>query len=538
MTTEQSNFTSRALLVAGPVATALFPAVSLYSANPRTPLVRVLPSLGVLAVLAVGVLLVFRAYARSATRGALATMLFFAVLFAYGPVVLSFGKAGSEGDPESEAFRALVAALVYVALVLAWSALLLFTRRARGTWEVPARVSALIACATLAVAIAQIAFHAAAAHPEGLIAPTSQEVDRSGNRPDIYHIVLDGYSRADVLQELYDHDNGGFISSLEQRGFYVAHEARANYNQTYLSLASMFSLDYVPDVSGKAGDVLRSELRDTMMRDNRVVELLRSKGYRFVNIASADDVTSHNKYADVELSGSSGLDLGEFELQLVLKTPLHQFARSSYALFRATARQRTLTQMRNLEVAADSARPAPAYVFAHVLCPHPPFVFAADGSDSGIDAPPTLEDGAGAAGGADGYRTGYRGQVKFLNSRVLAVVDAILARYSEGGRPVIIISSDHGGGLEYVLREPDSSPDWARWGRTGILQAVLAPDEVTRGLYQTMTPVNTYRVVLDGLFDTKLGLLPDRSYWATWEGQIQIHQAGDAELLRNNGNEH
>lgn len=523
MPEQQATFSSRALLVAGPVASALFPVVSLYSANPRTPFLKVLPSLVALAALALGVNSVFRAYARSASRGALAAMLFFAVFFAYSSVALPV----QTGDAERDAVRRMAYALIYLALVVAWSALLLFTRRARGAWEAPSRIAAVVVCASLAVAVAQTMWGALAFGPVmGAPAP----VDVVGRRPDIYHVILDGYSRADVLRELYYLDNSEFVAALEQRGFYVASEARANYNQTYLSLASMLSLEYLPEFSPLPGAGFRSEIGDTMVRRNLVVDKLRARGYRFVNIASADDITGNNGNADVELAGSSGIDVGEFELQLVLKTPLRQFAGASFALFRATARQRTLSQLRSLEDAAAAARPAPAYVFAHVLCPHPPFVFAADGSDSGIDAPPTLDEGAGTAGGPEGYRAGYREQVKFLNTRVLAAVDAILAQHGEGDRPVIIISSDHGGGLEYELRRPDASPEWARWGRTGILQAVLAPDEVKRTLYPGMTPVNTYRILFDGLFDEKLGLLPDRSYWAEWDGPYRAHEVGAAEL--------
>jgi hypothetical protein len=524
MPAQRATFSTRALLVAGPVASALFPVVSLYSANPRTPFFGVLPSLVALAALALGVNAVFRSYARSATRGALAAMLFFVVLFAYGPVALPV----ETGDAERDALRRMVFALIYLALVVAWSALLLFARRARGAWDAPARIASVVVCASLAVAVAQTVWGALAIRPVVGAPPATVEV--AGRRPDIYHVILDGYSRADVLRELYYLDNSEFVAALEQRGFYVAAEARANYNQTYLSLASMLSLEYLPEVSTLPGAGFRSEIGDTMVRHNLVVEKLRARGYRFVNIASADDITGNNGNADVELAGSSGIDVGEFELQLVLKTPLRQFAGSSFALFRATARQRTLSQLRSLEDAAAAARPAPAYVFAHVLCPHPPFVFAADGSDSGIDAPPTLDEGAGTAGGPEGYRAGYREQVKFLNTRVLAAVDAILAQHGEGDRPVIIISSDHGGGLEYELRRPDASPEWARWGRTGILQAVLAPDEVKRKLYPGMTPVNTYRILFDGLFDEKLGLLPDRSYWAEWDGPYRAHEVGAAEL--------
>jgi hypothetical protein len=440
-------------------------------------------------------------------------------------------------DPERDASRRLAISLIYLGLVVAWAALLLFARRARGAWDAAAKIAAVVACSSLAVACVQIVWQAAVIRSGSVAMAKPPEAGAGGDvgatarRPDIYHILLDGYSRADVLRELYGQDNSEFLAALERRGFYVAPEARANYNQTSLSLSSMLSLEYLPDAPPTPADIYRLRLNETRVRRSRVVDFLRARGYRFVNIASFDDATSRNSHADVELASSDALDLGGFELQLLLETPFRQLARGSYKLFRSTARNRILSQIHTLAEAADAVRPAPAYVFDHIVCPHPPFVFAADGSDSGIDAPPTLDDGVGGTTTVETYRAGYGAQVQFLNTKVLAAVDAILARYPEGERPVVIISSDHGGALAYDLRRPAASPDWARWGRTGILQAVLAPDEVRRNLYPAMTPVNTYRVLFDGLFDAGFGRLPDRSYRATWDEPYRPDEVGPAELV-------
>ena len=49
--------------------------------------------------------------------------------------------------------------------------------------------------------------------------------------------------------------------------------------------------------------------------------------------------------------------------------------------------------------------------------------------------------------------------------------------------------------------------------RFSILSAVYLPPEIDVKLYKSMTPVNTFRLILDGLFHTHLGLLEDRSYF-------------------------
>ena len=46
------------------------------------------------------------------------------------------------------------------------------------------------------------------------------------SHPDIYYIILDGYARSDVMQELFNFDNTGFLERLRHKGFFVAQAAR------------------------------------------------------------------------------------------------------------------------------------------------------------------------------------------------------------------------------------------------------------------------------------------------------------------------
>jgi hypothetical protein len=57
-------------------------------------------------------------------------------------------------------------------------------------------------------------------------------------KPDIYYLILDGYTGENVLKTMYSFDNSGFYDALRQRGFFVASRARCNYPTTFLSLAS------------------------------------------------------------------------------------------------------------------------------------------------------------------------------------------------------------------------------------------------------------------------------------------------------------
>jgi hypothetical protein len=135
----------------------------------------------------------------------------------------------------------------------------------------------------------------------------------------------------------------------------------------------------------------------------------------------------------------------------------------------------------------------PKLVFAHVLVPHVPRVFAPDGSivtDPGYYA----GDMSGAIN-SEYDIGGYLNEVQFINMRMLEIVTAILEESEV--EPVIIIQGDtgHAGTNKYQ-----------------ILNAIYMPGGEDDGLYSTITPVNTFRVIFNTFFGADLELLPDISY--------------------------
>ena len=60
-------------------------------------------------------------------------------------------------------------------------------------------------------------------------------IKNANSLPSVYHIILDEYGRADVLQAVYGFDNSEYLERLRARGFYVADKAMSNYGRTGLS---------------------------------------------------------------------------------------------------------------------------------------------------------------------------------------------------------------------------------------------------------------------------------------------------------------
>ncbi len=327
--------------------------------------------------------------------------------------------------------------------------------------------------------------------------------------PDIYYIILDTYTRADTLKSDFSYDNSSFLSDLRARGFYVADCSLSNYSFTDLSLTTSLNFNY-PETLNEHLSPGNKNISDAYpyLANNEVVASLHKLGYRFIALESGyqptefthadaylsplgdwksvlleDGVTS---FESMELNTSAGMLFYEFSSYL--PSPLQKFLDAS-----VIHRQRILYELNQLDQMAS--QPGPKFVFVHILAPHNPFVFGADGEYIPRKTPFSLNDDKDVVTLKD-YVAGYRNQVTYLNQRILSVVDSLLE--NSATPPVILIQGDHG-----VPRLTDLD--------TTILNTYYLPGGGDAKLYQTITPVNSFRLIFNQYFSTHLPLLPDRS---------------------------
>jgi hypothetical protein len=341
-----------------------------------------------------------------------------------------------------------------------------------------------------------------------LMQPTAPEM-----LPDIYYIILDGYARADVLKEVYEYDNTEFIEYLSSKGFYVASESRSNYCQTFLSLASSLNMTHLDDLAARVGLEARARRPAVnMIWYSDVARLLKGLGYTTVTFSSGwwgTEVTQAEVYL------SPGWHPDYFQSELIGMTPI-PFLAGQFGVQNqhGVHRERILYTFEGLMGLSELE--APLFAFAHIIAPHPPFVFGRHGEEIGSEYRLTLRDGEHIIG-EDGltreeYVARYRDQVVFVNSKVQETVEAIL---SEPSRPaIIILQADHG---------PASMLDWESaensnlCERFSILNAYYLPGGDGTQLYESITPVNTFRLIFNSYFGTDLELLADESYFSTYD---------------------
>jgi len=324
--------------------------------------------------------------------------------------------------------------------------------------------------------------------------------------PDIYYIILDAYSGADVLHGLYGLDNRPFLDSLRSKGFFVADDSHTNYTQTIFSIPSALNFDYIDVPTGSQEDG-QYFLKRT--NENVLMRLLEQCGYRIAVLESGFYYTDQMD-ADLRLTGSGVLN--EFEGMLLADSPAGVLAEAfnlepppaSYAAHR----QRVLDGFSQLKRVYQI--PGPVFVFAHLITPHPPFIFDANGGQIEVTRGYSIGDGDDFKGTLEEYRTGYAGQVHFANRKLEEAIDSILASSDEP--PVIILQGDHGPGSGLDWDSPDLT---CLWERASILNAYYIAGEEPDQLYPSISPVNTFRVVLNTLFGTSLPLLPDRTYFTS-----------------------
>ncbi len=346
--------------------------------------------------------------------------------------------------------------------------------------------------------------------------------------PNIYYIILDGYARADILEEIYHHDNSEFLNHLKNKGFYIADKSRSNYCQTSLSLSSSLNLKYL----NNSVDQTNSEDNDRMslkkmITNNHVFKYLKQFGYKIAAFNSNYDLTEI-KNADNYFPFSSTY-IHEFNYVFLNTTPIPYVINKLYKYlniqepykydYLSGLHQYDLHR-KNILYVFDHIEDtfsikSPAFVFIHVVSPHPPFIFGQNGQSIYPDRSYSKSDGSHFMGRKEAskaeYIDCYRNQLIFINAKIKELVNNIITKST---RPsIIILQGDHGPGshLEWEDVENTNLKE-----RLSILNAYYLPENGDKHLYKEVTPVNTFRIIFNHYFGMNYKLLKDESYFSTW----------------------
>lgn len=493
-----------------PFLVAAFPVLFLFAANIREQLslqplwVPLALVLGVAAVTLLAALGIGRLGGVGRGRAALAASLLILLALTYGHAWNLVGEVAG----------------MHRVLLVGWGALalagLVIIARLRptavGRLTTAVNIGAGILIAVNLVPIGDLALRTLSA--DEAAAPDSDDpVDASSaqNR-DVWYLVFDRYAGSPALETLYAFDNSSFLDELRDRGFRVAEGATANYLKTAHSLASSLNMDEL-DADALAAEASAPDdwtpLYRRLQTSHAVERFLHERGYRYLHLGLRRGATYANDTADVSFLHG---DTTEFSAVLADTTILLALQRILPDLFAtgtdAVYPAQTLYQLDQLERLAET--PGRNFVFAHLLLPHPPYAFNADGSRV------TPEQRASRTEDEQ-----YLEQLRYANARILSLMDRLHAGASDTW-PIIVLAADEG---PFPPRYAEDEAGFAWLEATpeellrkfSILTAISLPDVDdaaldAAGFTDTVTPVNLFRVVFNAAFDADLPILPGRNW--------------------------
>jgi hypothetical protein len=338
-------------------------------------------------------------------------------------------------------------------------------------------------------------------------------------RPDIYYIILDAYGAEEMLNKLHGFDNSEFTSALKERGFILPPEAKSNFTRTIHSLSSSLNMQYLDNMEKIMGDSYPWwHFKGTFWK-NETREFLESQGYQTVAIASGWGLTTMTDTDVYKQPYPIFLDeFGEFFIQNT-NLSLFGFLGDHGVSFPSYDTHRQIVQYEFEQLKEIPGLASPKFTFVHIISPHPPFVFDAEGDPINPDYPFTIADNRYLITPPSKYQRDYLNQMTFINTQIIEVVDTILEK--SVAQPIIIIQGDHGPGI-FVDYQSASPPCF--YERYSILNAYYLPGIDTKTVPQDITPVNTFRMIFNQYFSADLEILPNRQYFSLPE---TVHQFED-----------
>lgn len=320
---------------------------------------------------------------------------------------------------------------------------------------------------------------------------------KAGYKPDVYYIILDTYSRSDILKKKFNYDNSDFINFLKDTGFYVVNCAKSNFNQTNLSVYLSLNMNYLEKPSEwKTFSYGRG------IRENAARKQFESLGYKTVAFETGYNFTEWFDADYYFLPTSTALgtksilsNLNSFDTMFLRSTMFAPYVEANIqqANYAEESYRRSVTLFTLEKLKEVPQITGPKLVFVHLSINHPPFVFDAAGGlnpDLIKVTRPVVEN--------DEYNKGYVGTLGFTDRVMQDVITAILQ--NSPTPPVIIVQGDHGPATV-------SSSKYFE-----ILDALYLPGVDHSDLYPTLSPINSFRIVFNKYFGLNYELLPDESY--------------------------
>jgi len=500
-------------LVVYPFIFAIFPIIFMFAFNIKEMNFNdtLLPSALILLATIVlwSILLILL---RNKYKAGLATLLFLVFFFSYGRIY--------QVCEDSSIFIPGHAYLL-PAVLLAWGYCTYIISRAKNDFRNATTALNIITAVLLTVNIANAALYKInnqASHTHITTLNTSTIKDSTvsvKSLPDIYFVDLDEYTHPDVMKEWYGYDNSKFVNNLKDKGFYIVTNSRTRTPDSGQVIAQILNMEYLTEgytfdaknnvfnginsaKKSSSGEDLTGESTYRKIAFNKVADFLRTKGYKFIYFGNAHDIGRWDSYmkdsADLYFNYYLSTEttwITEFQNILWNSTMMRPFYNSMVGnKFTNSYSRQVLATIEHLKSMPNME--GPKFVFTHLYCPHEPFVFDANGNPTNTLYQRNYQ-----------YKQYYLGQYVFISGEIDKLVTVL--QKNSATLPIIIVQADHG------IRPSNVGCDIGidEWRK--VFNALYLPGMDRAALYQSMSPVNTFRIIFNHYFNTNYELLPDDS---------------------------
>lgn len=320
----------------------------------------------------------------------------------------------------------------------------------------------------------------------------------SGTRvkPPVYFILLDEYLGSKGLKEYFNYDNSWFENKLMQNGFSVITNTKSNYHYTVFSMASILNMDYIKDMGEQTVYNQYGYYKATLgIRQNEVCKIFEKQGYEIVNYSDFD-IEAHPAGQGYHLLPSGRALISNRTMYYQVKKNLPYFL-ARYAKFTGMvndlAERSIEINEQRLNKTLEAAKPVlqkPSFTYLHLNMPHVPYAFDSSGNN-------VLQQWVGKLTQKQKDEM-YLQYLIYTNKKIAGFIDSLQAKTNH--KAVIILMSDHGyrEALHKTLALSHEN-----------FFAIYQPQP--NGAFQkdSITSVNTFRILLSNLFNENLPLVKD-----------------------------
>jgi hypothetical protein len=483
------------------IAFWIYPIITLLKTNlgQVNPLVVIRPMI-LLFILGLIVLVLFRFVYHSFHQAAVLTLWWSILFSSYGHLYLKIENLTMNGVVIGR-HRFLLVIWIILAMVGIW-----LVKNLPARMDTLTRFLNIDAVILLLIPLFQIGVYfynqsqsvksASASQPAASVTQASM-----GNKPDIYYIVLDSYGRNDLLAKTYQYDDSGFVDYLKSKGFYVASCSQSNYNHTWFSIASALNMNYIDQNAADSTQthtdlrIKHSQLRGVLEQAGYQMAAFET-GYDFIDISDAKYYYHQGQSWDI--GSMTTASINSFELMFLrtsIISPILELNGVSEDSIEKLDKQEMMefiySHLKDIPKIDN-----PTLTYAHINTTHPPF-FYQQSPEQRLKEQQTYP----AIAKLGSQTRLYRDSLIYSDGKVEDVIDSILANSKTP--PIIIVQGDH---APFIANNEQDAFD--------ILDAYYFPDQDYGKLYSSISPVNSFRVILNQYFSGDYPLLKDQSFYS------------------------